>query len=71
MNLFLNEIACAVCMGLGPGHIDGIASGYAILFMLTILTFILGTVIFVMFRFAKKSKMALDPEFIDPRDLNN
>ncbi len=63
------QIACAVCMGLGPDHLDGVASGYAILFMLVILLSILGTVIFTMFRFAKKSKNSLDPEFIDPRDL--
>jgi len=57
-------------MGLGPEHLDGVASGYAILFMLVILTAILGTVIFVMFRFAKKSKSSLDPEFMDPRDIH-
>jgi len=67
----LNQLACAVCMGLGPDHLDGKASGYAILFMLCVLAFILGILIYVMFRFAKKSKSSLDREFIDPRDLTN
>jgi len=67
----LNQLACAVCMGLGPDHLDGKASGYAILFMLCLLTFILGTLVYVMFRFAKKSKSSLESEYIDPRDLTN
>ncbi|MFC5051235.1 hypothetical protein ACFPK9_11520 [Rubritalea spongiae] len=59
------NIACTTCANAFEKAGDN-AAGYAILFMLCLLIPILGTLGFVIFRIARRSKANFDPQFQDP-----
>lgn len=61
----LNTIACAVCMGNGPGHKDSIAAGYAMLVMLFIIIPMLCMITFFIVRMAQRERSSLDPALCD------
>ncbi|MBK1831696.1 hypothetical protein JIN77_13250 [Verrucomicrobiaceae bacterium R5-34] len=61
----LTTIACAVCMGNGPDHLDSVAAGYAMLVMLLIIVPMLITIIFFIRRMAIRERENLDPALSD------
>ena len=60
-----NTIACAVCMGTGKEHLDSVAAGYAMIFMLVIIIPMLCAIIFFIARMAKRENDNLDPSLSD------
>ena len=61
----LNTLACSVCMGTGKDHLDSVAAGYAMLFMLLIIIPMLSVIIFFISRMAKRERDNLDPAYCD------
>lgn len=66
MITLLNTLACSVCMGSGPEHMDSVAAGYAMLFMLMIIVPMLCAIIFFIVRMARRESENLDPSLCDP-----
>ena len=52
-------------MGVGEDHLDSVAAGYAMLFMLLIIIPMLSTIIFFIVRMAKRENANLDPALRD------
>lgn len=52
-------------MGTGKDHLDSVAAGYAMLFMLLIIIPMLIGIIFFIARMAKRERENLDPEYCD------
>lgn len=65
MTSLLNILACSVCMGTGKDHLDSVAVGYAMLFMLGIIIPMLCAIIFFIARMARREKANLDPALSD------
>ncbi len=65
MTSLINTLACSVCMGVGEEHLDSVAAGYAMLFMLLIIIPMLGAIIFFIARMAKRERDNLDPSLSD------
>ena len=57
--------ACSVCMGSGEEHLDSVAAGYAMLVMLALIIPILCSIIFFIFRIAKRERENFDPSLSD------
>lgn len=53
-------------MGSGPEHMDSVAAGYAMLFMLMIIVPMLCAIIFFIVRMARRESENLDPSLCDP-----
>lgn len=63
--MLLPNIACTTCAQVFE-HVGDDAAGWAILFMLVVLVFVLGTIGFVIRHLSNRAQMHFDPQFQDP-----